>query len=109
MIKIWNKHDININSYSFINTVFLNSTPYDLLLLNDEYFVSSQPFDKAISFIAINSLSIQKTLINVDCIKSNNCLFLFKGYLLINCKNGIAVVSITKRKYFNILKIILRI
>ena len=100
MINIWSKNDININFYSFINTIFLNSTPYDLLLINNEYFVSSQPFDKKISFIEINSLSIQKTLINVDCIKSNNCLFLFKDYLLINCKNGIAVVSIAQKEIF---------
>ena len=98
LINIFGKNDNDINYYSYINTIILNSAPYDLLLISNEYFASSQPLEKTISFCSINSLSLEKTLPNIDCVKTNNCLFLFKDYMLVNCKKGIALITIKYRE-----------
>ena len=59
--------------------------------------ISSQPLKKTISFINNNSYISQyfyeeSIIYNIDCINSQNCLFLYKDYIIINCNKGIAIV-----------------
>ena len=99
MVSIWIKNDDITNSYSNINNLLINEVTCDLLLVNNEYFICSQPIPKTITFIQINSLSEEKSMTNIDCVPSNNCLFLFKTYILINCKKGIALINAGKKEF----------
>ena len=97
MINIWIKNDDFANSYTSISTLMVNTATYDLLLLNNESFISSQPNERTITFIEIKSLSTGSSLTNIDCIKSINSLFLFRNYILVNCIKGIALISIKEK------------
>ena len=99
MINIWIKNDDFTNSYTSISTLMVNTATYDLLLLNNESFISSQPNERTITFIEIKSLSTGSSLTNIDCIKSINSLFLFRNYILVNCIKGIALISIKEKEF----------
>lgn len=89
-IIIWKKFN---KEYVNIKKIYLNEETYDLLLVNNEYFVSSQDNRKTITFISISNLKEDKAIKNIDSINDNNCLFLFKNYIFVNCYEGIALIS----------------
>ena len=89
-IKIWkdnNKEQLEIEKKIVINTKIS-----DLLLINDEYFISSQPDEKTIIIINIKSFEISNTISNIDCIASQNSLFSFQNFIIINCLKGIQLL-----------------
>jgi len=90
-IIIWKKFN---KEYSNIKKIYLNKGTYDLLLINNEYFASTQADQKTLTFIDIPNLKEDKVIANIDCIDDNNCLFLLKNYIIVNCKEGIALISI---------------
>jgi len=63
-----------------------------LLLVNNEYFISSQPYKKTIIIININTFEISKTISNVDSIDSQNSLLSLQNFTIINCKKGIQLL-----------------
>jgi len=65
--------------------IYINSKTSDLLLVNDEYFISSQPNKKSITIININNFEISNTILNADCIDSQNSLFILQNFVIINC------------------------
>ena len=46
----------------------------------------------------MKSLSPEKYITNIDCIDSINCFLLFKQYIIINCKKGIALLLIKTKQ-----------
>ena len=89
-IKIWknnNKEQLEIEK-----KIAIKSKTSDLLLVNDEYFISSQPNKKTIIIININTFEISKTILNVDCIDSLNSLFSLQNFVIINCIKGIQLL-----------------
>ena len=63
-----------------------------MLLVNNQYFISSQPDKKTIIIININTFEISNTILNVDCINSQNSLFSLQNFVIINCKKGIQLL-----------------
>jgi len=89
-IKIWknnNKEQLEVEKKIDIKT-----KTSDLLLVNDEYFISSQPDKKTIIIININTFEILNTILNVDCIDSLNSLFNLQNFVIINCIKGIQLL-----------------
>ena len=78
-IIIWNK--INENSvinYTNIKENNMHTKTSDMILANNEYFITSQPLNKTITILNIKSLSPEKYITNIDCIDSTNCFLFFK-------------------------------
>ena len=122
MIYIWRKEKLNLKTntnddainkineinYTFqnIKRIILNKKTTDLLLVNNKYFISSQPNNNSISFIDINNLEVEKIISNIDCIDSTNCLLLFNSFIIICCMGGIAIISINTKEliqYFSLI------
>ena len=83
-----------IYKFPIINRIIINTKTSDLLLVNNEYFISTQPNNCTITFIDIGSLAVEKIIPNIDCYDSINSLFLFKENIMINCIGGIAIISL---------------
>ena len=88
-IKIWKKN--NKEQLEIEKKIVINTKTSDLLLVNDEYFISSQPDKKTIIIININNFEISNT-IKVDCIDSQNSLFNLQNFVIINCIKGIQLL-----------------
>ena len=89
-IKIWK--DNNKEQFELEKKIVINTKTSDLLLINDEYFISSQPDKKTIIIININSFEISNTILNIDCIDSQKSLLNFQNYIIINCLKGIQLL-----------------
>jgi hypothetical protein len=89
-ITIWknnNKEQLEIEK-----KIDIDSNTSDLLLVNDEYFISSQPYKKTIIIINISTFEISKTILNVDSIDSQNSLLSLQNFVIINCVKGIQLL-----------------
>ena len=62
-IIIWEKSN---DTYIRKKILHLNIETNDLLLINDEFFVSSQTYEKTITFIDISNLEEDRIITNVD-------------------------------------------
>ena len=89
-IKIWKNSDKE--QLEIEKKININSETPDLLLVNDEYFISSQPDKKTIIIININNFEISNTILNIDCIDSQNSLFNLQNFVIINCIKGIQLL-----------------
>jgi hypothetical protein len=94
-IIIWKKYT---KEYVNIKKIYLDKETYDLLLINNEYFVSTQANQKTLTFIDIPDLKEDKIITEIDCIEENNCLFLFKNNIIVNCKEGIAIILLETKE-----------
>ncbi len=99
IIDIWIKEETNEDGYSHLNSIILEYSIIDLLLVNSEYFISSQD-NNQINFYDIKSLSIEKSLNNIDCSPQKNSLLLYNDqYIIINCENGFALIYIKTKEF----------
>ena len=94
-ITIWKKFSFNKYYSNEINIKF-NEKPYGLLLINSDCFVSTLYDSHKIVFFNFNSEepNIVKIIPEIDSNPSENCLTLYKEYILINCVRGIAIIEI---------------
>ena len=69
-IIIWSQPNDTSNNYNKIKKIHIYEKTSDLLLVNDEYFISSQPDINSITIIDIKSLYPEKYIPNIDCIDS---------------------------------------
>ena len=99
MITIWKKDNKNIKGYSMQNKMILESNITDILYINEEYFICSLPHDKQILFFNNQNFAKEKKIGGIDCISSKNCLFLIKDYIVINCEEGIAMISVKTKEF----------
>ena len=70
----------------------------DLLFVNGNYIISSQPQNKTISIYDIKNLIQEKIITNIDSIDSYRCLLKYKDYIIINCERGIVLFSVKTRE-----------
>jgi hypothetical protein len=99
-IIFWQKYG---DEYLKAKKLFFTTETYDLLLVNNDYFVSSQANQKMITFIDIPNMKEDKVIKNVDSINYSNCLSLFKENILVNCKDGINIYNSENDYYIYIL------
>ena len=97
-IIIWGQTNNKLNIYNKIKKIQIFGKTSDLLLVNNEYIISSQPDINTITIIDIKSLEPIKYIPNIDCLDSFNCFLLFKEYIIINCKKGIALLLIKTKE-----------
>ena len=99
-IDIWIKEQETGEKYSYLKDIKLKHDISDILFVNSEYFISSQNYDKKIYFYDIKSLSIEKSLNNIDCSHTQNSLFIFnEEYIIISCEKGFALIYIKTKEF----------
>ena len=104
-IDLWTKDKDSPHGFSVLLEIIVSDSITDILSVNNEYFISSHYSTDKINFYDIKSLSIEKSLFNIDCIDNRNSLLLFKnGYILVNCINGIAMISIKTKEVIQDIK-----
>ena len=100
IIDIWLKDQENDDGYSNLNKIKFEHNISDIISVNSEYFISSNNYDRQIYFYDIKSLSIEKTLNNIDCLDAENSLCLFNDdYIIISCRNGFALIYIKTKEF----------
>ena len=96
-ISIWRKNNAN-KLYSKKIDILLSEKPNDILAINYDCFILSNYKSSKIIFYDINSFNKIKEIQNIDPINSDDCLFLYKSYIIINCIGGIALLLIKNKK-----------
>ncbi len=97
-IKIWEK---NQNGKGYLNkkTIQLNGAN-DLLLINNDCFMSTVPSDNKLIFFDNNTLQQLGNPVKVDfSIYSDDCLYLIKDYVIIRGNKGIGLLYIKTKEY----------
>jgi hypothetical protein len=100
-ISIWKK---NRKSFMRRTDIKLFEKPFDLLLVNNNYFVTSLYLSKRIIFISMEKDDIIGEIKDIDTACSEECLILYKDYIIVNCIKGFALISIKTKnliKYIN--------
>ena len=98
-IDIWIKDKENDDGYTHLNNIILDYDIADILSVNSEYFISSHCNEKKINYYDIESLSIKKSLDNIDCLSTQDSLLLFNvQYIIINCKKGFTLIYIKTKE-----------
>ena len=99
LICLWKKrHNINIAKLYKFN---ISNKTSDLLLVNEDYFISAQPNNKTIIIFNIKNLrniNQEKIITNIDSIDSQDCLLKYKEFIIINCIKGIALLFIKTKE-----------
>ena len=90
-ITVWKKK-ISGTYFSYISKK-VNNKLYDLLLINNNCFITCISEYKKVIFCDIENLNTTKTISNIDAIEYDDCITLFNNYIIINCKKGFAIVS----------------
>ena len=95
-IKLWSDHSVQFEK---TNQIEINALTFDLLLVNEEYFISSQPKIKTLTLYNKDNLEQIKIIPDVDCIDSNHSFYkIQKEYILINCYKGIGLLLIKTKE-----------
>ena len=97
-IKIWEPKIFgkNTKNYSNVKVFEIYESTSDLLLIENDFFISYQPVNQTITFInnhTFFSYNEDKIIPNIDCSNTENCLFLQKEYIIINCSQTIGIIS----------------
>ena len=93
IISLW-----NLDNYSNIEKISLNETIGDILLINSDYFISSQPNAKTIRFYNINNLNEEKIINNINSLNNIHCLTSNNNYILVTSEDIISVISIKHKE-----------
>ena len=87
-----------LNSQKFINTnkITFETKIYDICKIDDKYALISQKS----KLIIINNeiLKIEKEINKIDCLEKSDNLIIIKDCILVNCKKGIAMISIKTKE-----------
>ena len=86
----------NCNNFLCTNEKFLAEILFDECKVDDKYIIVSHQYH--LTFIKIENLIEEKVILNVDCIEDNNNLTLIKDFVLVNCYDGIAIISIKNKE-----------
>ena len=91
-ITLWKKKK---KKFYLVKNVDLRSKTLDILLMDENCFISSQPGNFTLTIYNNKNLSKIKTISNIYCVNSKNCLIKAKEkYIIVNVCFGIAVISI---------------
>ena len=88
-ITIWSKTP----RYTKFKTILMGVETNDLLQVDENYFIGSQPNNKIITFFNTNNFEVEKTLKGINSRRADNSLLLLKKYIIINCLKGIHVIN----------------
>ena len=94
-ISIWKR---NKKSFRRITDLKFSEKPFDLLLVNNNYFITSLYLSKIIIFISLEKYEIIDEIKDIDTACSEECFILFKDYIIVNCIKGFALLSIKTKK-----------
>jgi len=94
-VIIWQKYG---DEYIKTKKCCFNTETYDLLLVNNEFFVASQANQYTLTFIDIPNMKEDKIIKNIDSINYSNCMHLFQENIFVNCKEGIALINIETKE-----------
>ena len=101
MINIWNKN--TGKGYSNFKKININYTN-DLLLIDNNYFLVTRPYNETLYFFDIHTLNKEKSIKIQDCMYSNDCLYLIKDYVIIRGNKGLGLLSIKTKEYVQYMK-----
>ena len=97
-ITLWHKDEYN-NSFSASKKIKFDINTFDILLIDDECFISTQPYNKTLTIFDNKNLNQLKLISNIDCVYSAYCLFKFKEkYIIINCIKGSGILAINTKE-----------
>ena len=85
--------------------ILINKRTKELLYINSDYFVSSQPNFGSITFHSIKNLEEKHTIKIADRIKNKHCLSSNENYILINCTDGFGIISIKNKELIQFIEI----
>ena len=98
-IYIWGKDKNDSDYYNKKKTIKVSRGIIDIILVNDDYLAFNQYYVDSLIFININKdFKVEKEIKNIDSIKNENCLFLLKDFIVVNCLKGLAVISIKTKE-----------
>ena len=97
-IIIWKENESQ--NFSIIKKFDIGSKTSDLLDIDENYFLSSQPNNKTLTLFDIINLKQEKIIKNIDSIDCCRCLLAFKDYIIINCLKGIALFVVKTKEIF---------
>jgi hypothetical protein len=104
-IIIWKNELNNKDKYSRYKTISINEIISDILVINEDYFISARPRSRLITFYNINNLKEEKIISNIQIINNVNCLLLFKDYCIINCVGGLSLILNSTKEYVQFINI----
>ena len=95
-IKLWyNK----LGNFLITKKIGINSGAMDLLLINNEYFISSHPSTKTLLIFDLNNYKQEKIISYIDCINSPKSLFnIREKYILVSCFKGIGLILVKTKE-----------
>ena len=92
-ISLW-----NLDNYSLVDKISINNIIGNILLINSDYFISSQPGSETLIFHNINNINDKKIISKIDSANSIHCLTANKNFILVCSPKGISVVSIMDKE-----------
>ena len=95
-IYLWSKKDLKSKKFINIKKIKLENAIYDICLINNNCMLVSQ--NSKLTFIKTENLDTEKIIKNIDCIKEFNSLILINDFVFVNCKDGIALISIKTKE-----------
>ena len=96
-IYLFDKKDTNLNKYLNEKKKNLIENIYDICKIDDNYLIFSQK--NRVTFLTFENLIEDKVIPNIDCVESCDSLIKIKDYILVNCKKGIAMISIKNQEF----------
>lgn len=103
-IDIWSKNE-NFKKYIIIKKFLINTISYDLLLINEYYFISSEAEKKIITFYDIKNFILEKNLFNINSYESDNCLVQVNESILVKSDKIISIIDIKTKELIQIIQI----
>ena len=97
-INIWFKFQDDNKFYSNVRRLLFAPKINDILLINNNYFISSHYESEIIVFYDINDSYKESIITDIKPYNYSNCLYLFNEYIIVNCINGISLISINTRQ-----------
>ena len=98
-IDIWIKDTESITGFTCLNEIELNTEITSILPVDNEIFILFFYGDNEINFYDIKSLSVIKSLNDIDFIDDKNFFLLFKNqYLMICLRKGFYIISIKTKE-----------
>ena len=95
-ITIWKD---NTNNFIQIKNIILNTPTSDMILIDNENFISTHSKEKVLRIFEINNFKQIKIINKIDCINNTNCLFKINDkFIAINCFKGIGLLFIKTKE-----------
>ena len=95
-LYLFSKNNLNLKKFINTNKITFETKIYDICQIDDKYSLISQK--SKLIFINNENLKIEKEINKIDCLEKSDNLILIKDCILVNCKKGIAMISIKTKE-----------